>query len=99
MLGGRPWSEWVESYARSHRHPLNQAAHLVGIPLVVGSILLALGSIGIPSLRVPALALFLVGWGFQFGGHALEGKPPEFLSDPRFLLVGVRWWLVKVTAR
>lgn len=98
MLGGRPWSEWVESYSRSHRHPLNQAAHLVGIPLVVGSILLALGAIGLPSLRVPALAIFLVGWAFQFGGHALEGKPPEFFSDPRFLLVGVRWWLAKVTS-
>jgi uncharacterized membrane protein YGL010W len=42
--------------------------------------------------KVP-LALFVVGWAFQFAGHAVEGKPPEFLKDRRFLLVGLRWWL------
>jgi hypothetical protein len=32
----------------------------------------------------------------QFVGHAVEGKPPEFLKDPRFLLVGLRWWFAKI---
>jgi uncharacterized membrane protein YGL010W len=31
-----------------------------------------------------ALTLFVVGWVFQFVGHAYERKPPEFLKDWRF---------------
>jgi uncharacterized membrane protein YGL010W len=42
------------------------------------------------------VALFLIGWAFQFIGHAFEGKPPEFFSDWRFLFVGVRWWWAKI---
>jgi uncharacterized membrane protein YGL010W len=47
---------------------------------------------------VPA-GLFVVGWIFQFVGHAFEGKPPEFFRDWRFLLVGTRWWVAKVRGR
>ena len=45
------------------------------------------------------LGLFLAGWVLQFVGHAVEGKRPEFFHDWRFLLVGIRWWLAKVTSR
>ena len=45
------------------------------------------------------LTLFVVGWVFQFIGHAVEGKPPEFFQDWRFLLVGLRWWMAKVRGR
>lgn len=96
MLAGRPWSDWVETYGRSHTHPLNQALHLVGIPMIV----LALGLAGLavlkPVLATPALGLFVLGWILQFAGHAIEGQPPEFLRDPRYLLVGLRWWWSKV---
>jgi uncharacterized membrane protein YGL010W len=44
-------------------------------------------------------ALFVVGWIFQFVGHAFERKPPEFLKDWRFLFVGLRWWFAKVRGR
>ena len=46
-----------------------------------------------------AVALFVVGWTLQFIGHAFEGKPPEFLKDWRFLLVGSRWWLAKMRGK
>jgi uncharacterized membrane protein YGL010W len=46
-----------------------------------------------------ALALFVVGWIFQFVGHAYERKPPEFLKDWRFLFVGLRWWFKKLQGR
>ena len=46
-----------------------------------------------------ALVLFVVGWVFQFVGHAFEGKPPEFFHDWRFLFVGVRWWVAKMRGR
>ena len=42
--------------------------------------------------------LFVLGWIFQFVGHAFEGKPPEFFKDWRFLFVGLRWWFAKVSA-
>ena len=45
------------------------------------------------------LALFVVGWVFQFVGHAVEGKPPGFFHDWRFLLVGLSWWVAKVRGR
>jgi len=48
--------------------------------------------------RLP-LALFVVGWIFQFVGHYYEQKPPEFLRDWRFLFVGLRWWVAKVRGR
>jgi len=46
-----------------------------------------------------AAALFIIGWLFQFIGHAFEGKPPEFFSDWRFLLVGTRWWARKIQGK
>jgi uncharacterized membrane protein YGL010W len=97
MLAGRPWSEWVERYGQSHTHPLNQSLHLVGIPLIVVSLGLIGPALHWSGLWSLALVLFVVGWALQFAGHAVEGKPPEFFSDPRFLLVGVRWWWTKVT--
>ncbi|MFO7324326.1 MAG: DUF962 domain-containing protein [Pseudomonadota bacterium] len=91
--------EWIARYERSHQHPVNRACHAVGIPMIVFSVLLGLASIAVVNLRVPALLLFVVGWLLQFVGHAFEGKPPEFFRDWRFLFVGLRWWMMKVTGR
>ena len=96
MLAGRPWAEWVAGYGRSHTHPLNRRLHLVGIPLILLSLALAPLAALVPSLAAPAVLLFVLGWLLQFAGHAIEGKPPEFLRDPRYLLVGVRWWWSKL---
>lgn len=38
-----------------------------------------------------ALALFVVGWAFQFVGHAYEGNRPAFLRNLVHLLVGPLW--------
>ena len=46
-----------------------------------------------------AAGLFVVGWIFQFIGHAFEGKPPEFFQDWRFLFVGLRWWFAKMAGK
>jgi len=43
--------------------------------------------------------MFVLGWILQFVGHAVEGKPPEFLHDWRFLFVGLRWWVAKMRGR
>lgn len=111
MLGGKPVPEegqaridgdppqaidWIALYGRSHAHPINQACHLIGIPLIVLSLALGAVTPWQHSAGWPGLGLFVLGWAFQFAGHAVEGRPPEFLQHPRFLLVGVRWWCRKV---
>ena len=96
MLGGKPMSEWIEQYGHSHQNRINQLCHTIGIPMIAVSVLL----VPVAFLRdgfwiVPA-TMFVVGWVFQFIGHAVEGQPPEFFKDWRFLFVGLRWWFKKV---
>ena len=38
-----------------------------------------------------AIGAFVVGWIFQFVGHAYEGKAPAFLTNLLHLLVGPLW--------
>jgi len=38
-----------------------------------------------------ALIAFIVGWIFQFVGHAYEGKKPAFLANIVHLLIGPLW--------
>jgi uncharacterized membrane protein YGL010W len=98
-LGGRTWDEWIAQYATSHQHPVNRVCHTIGIPLIAVSIPLFLVAVWVPGFWKLPVALFVVGWIFQFIGHAFEGKPPEFLKDWRFLFVGLRWWVAKVQGR
>jgi len=53
---------------------------------------------GIPMIIV-SLGMFAAGWALQFLGHLIEGKPPEFFNDWRFLLVGTRWWAAKIRGK
>jgi uncharacterized membrane protein YGL010W len=99
VLGGKSWDEWIAQYGRSHQHPFNRLCHTLGIPLIVLSLLLFLAAIWVERAWAIALTLFLLGWVFQFLGHAVEGKRPEFLHDWRFLLVGIRWWVAKLRGR
>jgi uncharacterized membrane protein YGL010W len=99
MLRGRSPEEWIAQYGRSHCHPVNRTCHTIGIPLIVVSLPLFLLAPVLPGgWRLP-LALFVAGWALQFVGHAFEGKRPEFFSDWRFLLVGLRWWVAKMRGR
>jgi uncharacterized membrane protein YGL010W len=89
----------VTQYASSHQHPVNRLCHTIGIPLIVVSLGAFAVSPLVGGIWKVGLALFLVGWIFQFVGHAFEGKPPEFFHDWRFLFVGVRWWVAKIRGR
>jgi uncharacterized membrane protein YGL010W len=91
--------EWISRYEQSHRHPVNRFCHLIGIPLIVLSLLVGAVALFVDGLWTAAIALFVGGWILQFVGHAFERKPPEFFSDWRFLLVGLRWWSYKVRGR
>jgi uncharacterized membrane protein YGL010W len=96
MLGNRTSEQWISQYASSHQNRVNRACHTLGIPTILLSIPVFVASIFLHRLRSYALALFVLGWIFQFIGHAFEGKPPEFFSDWRFLFVGIRWWWAKI---
>jgi uncharacterized membrane protein YGL010W len=82
-----------------HQHPVNRFCHLIGIPMIALSLLLAVAALALSELWLPALALFVLGWLLQFVGHWFEKKPPEFFKDWRFLFVGLRWWGRKITGR
>ncbi len=99
MLGGRSGEQWISQYATSHQHPVNRACHTLGIPLILFSVIIFLASIFFHHLWPYALGLFLLGWIFQFVGHAFEHKAPEFFHDWRFLFVGVRWWWAKIQGK
>ncbi len=96
IVNGQENGDWVERYARSHQHAMNRACHMVGIPMIALSVLLAGVLFIVPGFWPVPVALFLVGWMLQFIGHAFEGKPPEFFQDWRFLFVGLRWWFSKL---
>lgn len=99
MFFGRSWSDWITQYSGSHQTSANRFCHTIGIPLIILSLILLPAVPFVTGFwRWPA-ALFVVGWIFQFVGHAFEGKPPEFLHDWRFLFVGARWWLAKVRGK
>jgi uncharacterized membrane protein YGL010W len=99
MFGSRSSDEWIDQYARSHRHPVNRMCHTIGIPMIAVSLPLFATAFFIDGLWPAPAALFVVGWVLQFAGHVVEGKPPEFFHDWRFLFVGLRWWVAKVQRR
>ena len=96
MLGNKTWEQWIEEYSKSHEHPVNRLTHTIGIPMIALSLPLFVVAIFVSGFWVAPVALFSVGWVFQFIGHAFEGKPPEFFKDWRFLFVGLRWWFKKI---
>ena len=99
MMGNRTSEQWVAQYSTSHTHPVNRVCHTIGIPMIALSLPLFLAAFFVRGLWPLPVALFLAGWLLQFVGHYVEGKPPEFFHDPRFLLVGMRWWFAKIRGR
>jgi uncharacterized membrane protein YGL010W len=99
LMGKRGWDEWIRQYAASHQHPVNRTLHAIGIPMIALSLLVAPFGFFLPMAWMVAVAGFVIGWILQFIGHFFEGKPPEFLRDWRFLLVGLRWWFAKMAGR
>lgn len=99
MPFGRTWDDWIASYSLSHQNPFNRFCHTIGIPLIALSIPLFVVALFVHRLWPWPTAMFVIGWIFQFAGHAVEGKPPEFLKDWRYLFVGLRWWMAKIAGR
>ncbi len=85
MMRNRSWDDWIARYQTSHQNRWNQLTHTFGIPMIVAALALAPLALIFPALWPWAAVLFVAGWVLQFIGHASAGKPPEFLSDWRFL--------------
>ena len=99
MLGNKPMHQWLVQYDESHQHPVNRLCHTFGIPMIAVSLPLFVVAIFVHGVWPVPVALFVIGWILQFVGHFVEGKPPEFLHDWRFLFVGLRWWYAKIRGR
>jgi len=99
VLGNRSWDHWIRQYSNSHQDPVNRVCHTVGIPMIALGVLVTPLILWHTRFWMLAVGLFVVGWIFQFIGHAFEGKPPEFFHDWRFLFVGVRWWWAKIQGK
>ena len=99
VLGRPSWQAWIDEYASGHQNSVNRTCHTIGIPMIALSIAILPVSLLVTGFWRVSAALFVLGWVFQFVGHAFEGKPPEFFKDWRFLLVGLRWWVAKLQGR
>ncbi|MBK6579944.1 MAG: DUF962 domain-containing protein [Sandaracinaceae bacterium] len=84
--------DYLKQYKADHQHPMNKATHMVGIPMIIISLPLMFFA---PPIGI---GLFVLGWIFQFIGHAFEGKAPSFFRDPTFLLVGATWYGKRLVA-
>ena len=84
--------DFLADYKSKHQHPLNRLSHSIGIPMIVVSLPLFFFN------WRWALVLFVVGWIFQFVGHAIEGNQPAFLKNPVYLLIGPLWIVRRAAA-
>jgi hypothetical protein len=66
------WQREFELYLHEHRHPLNRACHVVGIPLLTVTALFALVRL---DWRIFVVG-WTVGWALQLAGHRIEGNRP-----------------------
>jgi len=78
--------EYLDEYGESHRHLGTPLTHMVGIPMIVGSLPL------FPLNPLVGGGMFIGGWILQFIGHyVFEKNDPKFFGDPVNLLIGVVW--------
>jgi len=105
-MGDRTSEQWIAQYVSGHQNPVNRVCHTLGIPMIAVSLFVAAAGFIWPShfimnfgLKQIGLGMFIIGWILQFIGHAFEHTWPEFFHDPRFLLVGLRWWFAKMRGK
>lgn len=87
----KPLKVYFRQYANSHQNKWNRLCHSLGMPMIIISLVLfAL------QYYTYGLILFVVGWAFQFLGHAIEKTPPEFITDPMFFIIGPLFFFNKI---
>ena len=79
-------------YAFEHQHPMNRLTHLFGIPVLLGTMALAL----VWGSWQWFVGGQVVGWSIQLVGHRYEGNKPAFLKRPLGLIMGQLMVLVEI---
>ena len=79
---------YMAQYDHEHTNRWNKVLHGIGIPIILGGIVLACFT----WWRV-GLALFVGGWILLFAGHRIEGNKPAFFQGVIYFLVGPLWIL------
>lgn len=98
-MKGKSIDHWIDEYSKSHQNGFNRVCHTIGIPMIMVSLILMPLGFFSRVVMIMGVTLFVLGWVMQFAGHAVEGKPPEFFKDWRFLLIGTRWWWKKIRGK
>lgn len=68
--------QWLSKWLQRHRHPLSLGLHIVGIPLTIAAVVLAILQLAEWrwDLWYRPLFLVIVGYLLQWIGHAMEGN-------------------------
>ena len=80
------FERYMAQYDHEHHNPWNKVLHGIGIPAILGGIVL----LALLHWKL-GLALFLGGWVLLFAGHRIEGNRPAFFQGIVYLLVGPLW--------
>jgi len=83
-----PWAAYVFVGASLVYYALLQSPVLLAIMAAWTVLLIGLATAMGSRAFVISLAMFVVGWIFQFIGHKLEGRKPSFFEDIQYLWVG-----------
>jgi uncharacterized membrane protein YGL010W len=82
---------YLDQYATEHSKLSTRVTHMIGIPMIVVSIPVAVVS------PLAAAGLFAGGWALQLAGHYIfEKNHPSFTRDPLYLLIGPLWVVVEI---
>jgi uncharacterized membrane protein YGL010W len=79
---------YMAQYDHEHTNGWNKLLHGIGIPIIIGGMVL----LGLAWWRI-GLALFVGGWVLLFAGHRIEGNKPAFFQGLIYFLVGPIWIL------
>lgn len=86
------WGYAARFYEQTHKHPVNRALHIVGIPIILGG---TVGMLASPRYTPPWLVsagAFSFGWTLNFIGHGVfEKNAPAFADDPLSFVAGPLW--------
>jgi uncharacterized membrane protein YGL010W len=78
--------KYMAQYDHEHTNVWNKVMHGIGIPIIIGGMVLA----ALTFWRT-GLAMFVGGWILLLAGHRIEGKKPAFFQGLIYFLVGPLW--------
>jgi len=85
----RSLGHFVKDYAQRHRHPVNAALHLIGVPAVFYGLFQVTAGRGAKVRSMGALCIVL-GYLLQYLGHRRQGNEVGEVSLIKFLLAKVK---------